>query len=570
MAIHFKVIRWKNLLSTGSQFTEISLDRSSTTLIVGENGAGKSSILDSLCFALFNKPFRNITKPQLVNSINQKNLLVEVEFSIGTKQYKIVRGIKPSVFEIFLNGELLNQDAAARDYQKYLEDHVLKLNYKSFTQIVILGSASFTPFMQLSSAHRREVIEDLLDIKIFSVMNDVLKDKQSELKQKIQETENQIELGKSKVKMQQDYIKTLEEDKQKKAEDIQKRIAEVNSEIARLQTAFHEQQTAVKAFEDSIDDKSEKRNSRAEMGALLKKMSEKIKGQEKSIQFYTDNDVCPTCSQDLNGDLKDKAIGTHSHKIDELNKAIETLSDQIQVIEIRLGEISDVEDQISSCKSGMLDLNAKIIAGNNYIQKLQDELIVGSNETSNIDDEKSALRSLAKEVIEISEDKATLVEEKHYLDVAGILLKDTGIKTKVIRQYLPVINKLVNKYLHAMDSFIHFELDESFNETIKSRHRDDFSYASFSEGEKARIDLALLLAWRSIAKMKNSANTNLLLLDEVLDGHLDPNGIDAVLGILTSIQDTNIFVISHSKDVMFDKFRSVIKFVKQNDFSRIE
>ncbi|NBP03329.1 MAG: hypothetical protein EBU90_25235, partial [Proteobacteria bacterium] len=260
----------------------------------------------------------------------------------------------------------------------------------------------------------------------------------------------------------------------------------------------------------------------------------------------------------------------HSHKIDELNQAIENLSEQILAIDVKLSEITDVEEQISSHKSEMLDLNAKIIAGNNYIQKLQDELIVGSNETSNIDDEKSALRSLAKEVIEVSEDKATLVEEKHYLDVAGILLKDTGIKTKVIRQYLPVINRLVNKYLQAMDSFIHFELDEAFNETIKSRHRDDFSYASFSEGEKARIDLALLLAWRSIAKMKNSANTNLLLLDEVLDGHLDPNGIDAVLGILTSIQDTNIFVISHSKDVMFDKFKSVIKFVKHNDFSRIE
>lgn len=569
MAIHFKVVRWKNLLSTGSQFTEVQLDRSSTTLIVGENGVGKSSIIDSLCFGLFNKPFRNITKPQLVNSINKKNLLVEVEFNIGTKHYKIVRGIKPNVFEIFLNGELVNQDAASRDYQKYLEDHVLKLNYKSFTQIVILGSASFTPFMQLPSAHRREVIEDLLDIKIFSVMNDVLKDKLVQQKQKIQETENHIELGKSKVKLQQDYIKTLEEDKQKKAEDIQKRIAEVNEEIALLQHTFGEHKTNSKALEQSIDDKTDKRNSRAEMGALLKKLSEKIRGQEKSIQFYTDNDSCPTCNQDINGALKDKAIGTHTHKIEELNKAIETLSDQIDTIDTRLDEISNVEEQISAHKTEMLDLNAKIIAGNSYIQKLQEELIAGAGESSNIDEEKSALRSLAKEVIELSEEKATLVEDKHYLDVASILLKDTGIKTKVIKQYLPVINKLVNKYLQAMDSFVHLELDESFNETIKSRYRDDFSYASFSEGEKARIDLALLLAWRAIAKMKNSANTNLLLLDEVLDGHLDPNGIDSVLNILTGMQDTNIFVISHSKDVMFDKFRSVIKFVKHNDFSRI-
>jgi DNA repair exonuclease SbcCD ATPase subunit len=536
---------------------------------VGENGAGKSTILDAICYGLFNKPFRNINKPQLVNSINQKQMVVEIEFSIGTKKYKIVRGAKPNVFEIYLNDEMINQDAASRDYQKYLEEHVLKLNYKSFTQIVILGSASFTPFMQLPTGHRREVIEDLLDIKIFSTMNEVLKEKYNDVKVKITKAENEIELGKQKVKLQQDYIKTLEEDKQKKVDDVQRRINETNADLVQLSNSVQTEQTAKDTLQSSISDASDKRKKRMEMGQLLQKLSERIKAQEKSIEFYTEHDVCPTCSQDLAEDLKETAKAAHTHKIEEIQGAVVTLTTQLEEIGTRLDEIDVIEEQISKHKDSIISLNTQIIASQQYIQKLNAELNNETTARGNIDEEKATLKSLAKEVVELSNQKTSLVEERHYLDVAGILLKDTGIKTKVIRQYLPVINKLVNKYLQAMDFFVSFELDEAFNEKIKSRHRDEFSYASFSEGEKAKIDLALLFAWRTIAKMKNSASTNLLLLDEVFDGSLDINGTDYVMTILNTIgEDNNIFIISH-KDALFDKFRSVIRFEKHQNFSRI-
>lgn len=567
--IKFKIIRWKNFLSTGAQFTEVFLDRSPTTLIVGENGAGKSTVLDAMCFTLFGKPFRAINKPQLVNSINEKNLVAEVEFSIGTKEYKIVRGAKPNIFEIYLNDVMLNQDAAARDYQKYLEEQVLKLNYKSFTQIVILGSASFTPFMQLPTAHRREVIEDLLDINIFTTMNTVLKDKAGEVKSKIVEADNKIDLGKSRVKLQQDYIKTLEEDKQKKVEDVQKRILEANADISQLSSDVEAERKQEDSHKSSISDASEKRNARQEMGSLLRKLSERIKTQEKSIKFYNDHDICPTCSQDLDSAFKDIAKKTHTHKIEEIEGAVQTLSDQLQAVGNRLEEIDAIEEKISQHKSNIITLNTKIIANQQYIQKLNAELDSESTERGNIDEEKAALKSIAKEVMEYAGQKNTLVEERHYLEIAGLLLKDTGIKTTIIKQYLPIINKLVNKYLQAMDFFVTFELDEAFNEKIKSRHRDEFSYASFSEGEKAKIDLALLFTWRTIAKMKNSTSTNLLMLDEVFDGSLDINGTDFVMTILNTLgDDSNVFIISH-KDALFDKFRAVIKFEKYQDFSRI-
>jgi DNA repair exonuclease SbcCD ATPase subunit len=567
--IKFKVIRWQNFLSTGAQFTEVKFDKSPTTLIVGENGAGKSTILDALCFALFNKPFRNINKPQLVNSINGKNMLVEVEFTIGSKEYKICRGGKPTVFEIYLNGELLNQDAAARDYQKYLEDQVLKLNYKSFTQIVILGSASFTPFMQLPAAHRREVIEDLLDIKIFTVMNTVLKDKASDIKVKITDLENKIDLGKSKVKIQQDYIKTLEEDKQKKVEDVQKRISESNAEIAQLQRSVEEENSGASLLQSSIVDNSEKRTKRTELDTLLRKLSERIKTQEKHVSFYDEHDVCPTCNQALEAEVKENAKAAHTHKIGEIETAVQTLTEQLDAIETRLDEITLVEEKIAQHKSNIISLNTRIIASQNYIQKLNQDIPTAGADVSKLAEEQSKLKAIAKEVVVHSEAKSALVEERHYLEIASVLLKDTGIKTKIIKQYLPVINKLVNKYLQAMDFFISFEIDEAFNEKIKSRHRDEFSYASFSEGEKAKIDLALLFTWRTIARMKNSASTNLLMLDEVFDGSLDINGTDFVMTILNTIgEDNNIFIISH-KDALFDKFRSVIKFEKHQNFSRI-
>jgi DNA repair exonuclease SbcCD ATPase subunit len=567
--INFQTIRWKNFLSTGSQFTEVKLNKSTTTLIVGENGAGKSTILDALCFTLFGKPFRNINKPQLVNSINQKQLQVEVEFNIGSKHYHVIRGIKPNVFEIKLNGVLVNQDAASRDYQKYLEEHVLKLNYKSFTQIVILGSASFTPFMQLPASHRREVIEDLLDIKVFSTMNDVLKDKYNEIKVKISDLDNKIEVGKQKVKLQQEYIKTLEDDKKKREDDVQKQIHDTTEEVAQLTMLVSEEKQQQLHLESSINDAETKRSLRTKMEALLRSLADRIKTQKKQIEFYHEHDICPTCSQDLTTSIREEAVHRHESTIQELQTAVEKLQSQYQDTQARLDEIVAIETKISEHQDRIIDLNSQIIGNQKLVQSLQQTLQSTSLDTVNVEEEKANLKQIAKTIVEFSNTKTGLVEEKHYLDIAGLLLKDTGIKTTIIRQYLPAINKLVNKFLQAMDFFVTFELDEAFNEKIKSRHRDDFSYASFSEGEKAKIDLALLFAWRSIARMKNSANTNLLLLDEVFDGSLDVNGTDYVMTILNTIgEENNIFIISH-KDALFDKFRSVIRFEKVNNFSRI-
>jgi DNA repair exonuclease SbcCD ATPase subunit len=568
--IKFKTIRWKNFLSTGAQFTEIKLDHSTTTLIVGENGAGKSTILDALCFVLFNKPFRNINKPQLMNTINGKGLEVEVEFFIGKKNYKIVRASRPNKFEIYVNNDMLNQDAAIRDYQKYLEESILKLNYKSFTQIVILGSASFTPFMQLSLGIRREIIEDILDIQIFSVMNTLLKDKINENKNLITDLETKLEIEKQKIKIQQNYVKTLEADKTRKVNDVANIIVGTNLEISEYQTNSDSFQTQISKLVSQINDKDDYENKHQKLNQLLHRLHVKIIDINKEIEFYSDHDNCPTCSQAITDEIKTDHISKYNNKIEELNSAIEDLTNQINDIQTRLNEISKTKKEIDLLQNELIKTNQNIIACQNYIQKLQNDIEEANQNVGNITEEKNTLKVLAKDAMMLAEKKSVYTEEKHYLDIAGILLKDTGIKTKIIKQYLPVINKLVNKYLVAMDFFCHFELDETFNEVIKSRHRDEFSYASFSEGEKQRIDLALLFTWRTIAKMKNSASTNLLLLDEVFDSSLDANGTDYVMNLLNTLgEETNVFVISHKGDLLFDKFRSVIKFEKVQNFSRI-
>jgi DNA repair exonuclease SbcCD ATPase subunit len=567
--ITFKSVRWKNFISTGSQFTEVNLSKSPTTLIIGENGSGKSTILDALCFALFNKPFRNITKPQLVNSINQKGCQVEVEFGIGKKGYKVVRGIKPNKFEIYLNDELLNQDAASRDYQKYLEEHVLKLNYKSFTQIVILGSASFTPFMQLSTSARREIIEDLLDIKVFSVMNEVLKDKTTEAKIKIDEIQTNITIAKNKAETQQEYINKLESDKQKVVELLKRETANVELKIHLIGNEIQQHLYVVDSKVKLIDDYDDNVAKREKLVNIVGKLNDKIKKAKNEIEFYNNNDTCPTCNQEIDDTLKNTQVQKQNTKIDEVEQAIEDAKDQITTIQERLDQITDIQKEITEIQKTITELNNEVKVNIKLISKLHTEIDAASNNNVDIGNEKAKLKDIAKEVINLSNDKSLLSEEKYYLDVASILLKDTGIKTKIIKQYLPVMNKIINKYLQAMDFYVSFELDEAFNEKIKSRHRDEFSYASFSEGEKQRIDLALLFAWRSIAKMKNSTNTNLLILDEVFDSSLDTGGADLLYQILNTIDgNTNVFVISH-RDALFDKFRSVIKFQKVNNFSQM-
>ena len=568
--IIFKTIRWKNLLSTGNAFTEIKLNRSPSTLIVGENGGGKSTLLDALCFGLFGKPFRSINKPQLLNSINKKNLLVEIEFDIGGKDYKIVRGIKPNIFEIQSGGEVINQDAAARDYQKYLEESVLKLNYKSFTQIVILGSASFTPFMQLPPFTRREIIEDILDIQIFTTMNTVLRDKMNELKDSLQDADSKLEVLKQKATIQKEYVDTLEANKEKRVDEILSRITDGENKITLLTTLVTNLETNKEDTEIQQKSLGELDVKRRKLEQFKTKFSSQLRELQKEVAFYTDTDECPTCRQGIAHDHKETIVSSRQDKMEELSAGMEKLQIEFDTLDALFSEYEVLAATISTLNKEILEHNNEMIVQQRLIQALNLELNDIATKTADIDEEKTKLKSYAKEVLAQNEEKARLNEEKHYMEVVSTLLKDTGIKTKIIRQYLPVINKLVNKYLQAMDFFVQFNLDEKFDETIKSRHRDDFSYASFSEGEKQRIDLALLFTWRTIAKMKNSVATNLLILDEVFDSSLDNNGTDYVMALLDTVgEDTNVFVISHKGDQLFDKFRSLIKFEKKNNYSEM-
>jgi DNA repair exonuclease SbcCD ATPase subunit len=552
--IKFKTIRWKNFLSTGNAFTEIKLDKSFSTLIVGENGSGKSTLLDAITFALFNKPFRNISKPQLVNSINKKNSLVEVEFTIGTKAYIIRRGIAPSVFEIEVDGKLVNQDASVRDYQQYLEENILKLNYKSFTQIVVLGSASFTPFMQLPLAQRREIIEDILDISIFTKMKEVLKNKISELKEKVKSIDGELTLIKEKAKLQEQYIKTLESDKQERISKIEEEICSIQKTIESL-TTMVTANTEEKKSLSSIESKKQKVDS------LKNEFIRKIKDAKIELEFYHNNSDCPTCKQEISHEFKVSMSEEKLDRIDELEKA------QIE-LSVKWEEINKTYEQYLGINQKIIEVNNSIITNQTILQRFLVEKNNVQSKIGDIEKENKKLKEIAVDALDKNAVRNELKEQQEYQNIAEHLLKDSGIKTKIIRQYLPVINKLVNNYLQAMDFFVQFDLDETFKETIKSRHRDTFSYASFSEGEKQRIDLALIFTWRTIAKMKNSANTNLLLLDEVFDSSLDVNGTDYVMSLLNTIgEDTNVFVISHKGDQLFDKFRSQIKFEKKNNYS---
>lgn len=568
--IIFKTIRWRNFLSTGNVFTEIWLDRSPNTLVVGENGSGKSTMLDAICFGLFGKPFRNINKPQLLNSINKKQMEVQIEFQIGKKEYKVVRGIKPNLFEIYCNGDLIDQDAAMRDTQKYLEESILKLNYKSFTQIVILGSASFTPFMQLPSGTRREIIEDLLDIQIFTTMNQVLKEKQTELKESIKNADSKLEVLKQKATIQKEYVETLEANKEK-------RVDEILFKIKNCETSIESLTSTVNTFNSEVLEKQTTRNSLGDLTSKQKKLdkfktkfSSQLKSLQTEVEFFQETDECPTCQQGIAHEHKDTIVSSREEKIAELSEGMAKLEEEFTKLDALVTQDEELSEEIQTLNNSIITTNNEIIVEQRVIQTLNLELNEIQTKTGDIDEEKQKLKLYAKDVLTQNQEKATLNEEKHYMEVVSTLLKDTGIKTKIIRQYLPVINKLVNKYLQAMDFFVQFNLDEKFNETIKSRHRDDFSYASFSEGEKQRIDLALLFTWRTIAKMKNSVATNLLILDEVFDSSLDNNGTDYVMTLLDTLgAETNCFVISHKGDQLFDKFRSLIKFEKKNNYSEM-
>jgi len=568
--IVFKSVDWKNFLSTGNTPNKVLLNKSSTTLIIGKNGEGKSTILDALCFALFGKPFRNINKGQLVNSINNKNCLVTIEFDINGREYKIIRGIKPHVFEIWINGELVNQDAAVRDYQKVLEQQILKLNYKTFTQVVILGSASFVPFMQLPTTQRREVIEDILDIKIFSTMNQLLKEKASETKDAITKVENEISTAKTKVESQQAIIKTIAEAKTNAIENIKTKISANSAEILSSESEISTIVQEINTLKASIHDKENVTEDIDKAKSIRSKLFQKIETCEHNTEFFNAHDVCPSCRQGISEEHKSTIVEEFNSQLVEQNRKIGELETVLIKLNANLSKINEIQSQITAKNIELSTQNSKITLLNKQVKEMQSEIESAKNDTTNIDDEKSKLKDLAQEALNKINSKTALQEHRNLEEVASILLKDTGIKTAIIREYLPIMNKMINKYLNAMDTYIHFELDEAFNEKIKSRFRDEFTYASFSEGEKMRIDLAILFTWRQVAKMKNSVNTNLLLLDEIFDSSLDTAGTDYFLNLMNQFGDkSNIFVISHKGDQLFDKFRSVIKFEKRNDFSII-
>ena len=567
--ITFHTIRWKNFLSTGNVFTEIKLDTHQNTLIVGENGAGKSTILDALTFALFGKPYRNINKPLIVNSINGKECLVELEFSAGAKRYTVKRGIKPNTFEIWFNGTMLHQDARAKDYQDMLERMILKMNYKSFTQIVILGTASFTPFMQLKAADRREVIEDLLDIQIFSNMNAVVKDRLATIKTQMTEYKIRLEAIKEKIELHKKHLEELKRNNQEMIAAKKVEISNAKHSLIEFEQAQRDHQVQIDALLMQIGDESTFKSKHAKLNTLGTRIESNKTKLEKEVQFFVTNDACPTCKQSISEDWKDRMVEDGNQKVSELEAGLDKLREEQDAVVRRLRDIAEVNSRIQSIGRDIANTTTSISHTRRYIGVLEREVerLTGQHGGSSESHDQS--KELFEELTGYIEKRKKATEEKQYLDVAAHLLKDGGIKTKIIKQYLPIINKLVNKYLAAMEFFVNFTIDEEFNEVIKSRHRDDFSYENFSEGEKQKIDLALLLTWRSIARMKNSVNTNLLVLDETFDSSLDTKGTDALLEILHQMPDnTNIFVISH-KDQLHDKFNYSLRFEKKQNFSRI-
>jgi len=568
--ITFKKVRYKNFLSTGQQFIEIDLANHKTTLVVGENGAGKSTMLDALCFGLFQRPFRNIKKDQLINSINEKECIVEVEFVVGQKDYKIIRGIKPNTFEIWCDGDMLNQDAAQRDYQKHLEQQILKLNFRSFTQVVILGNASFVPFMQLRARHRRQVVEEILDIEIFSKMNLLFREKQKNQSELIKQTDFNYQITDNKIEDKEKYIddisnrsKDLVESKRAELDKCITDISNYSLDIKKVKTDIAELQKQV-LNESKINEKHKKLHN---MEAKLENTCSKHK---KDLNFFESHDDCPVCQQAIDKAYKSTMIGKKKEKVLELESALGQIDKEIKTNEMKLDTINktmvtirEKELLINRYETSIEEIEKQRVKLGEEIEQLRDEKISTSEQTGE-------LNQLRERKTELEKEKISQKEEALYIDTARHLMQDTGIKTKIIKQYLPIMNQLINKNLADMDFFVNFSLDEEFNETIKSRHRDEFNYHSFSEGEKLRIDLAILFTWREIAKLKNSTNTNLLILDEIFDSSLDASGTDEFMRILqNTMAKENVFVISHKGDSLMDKFPRVMKFEKYKNFTRM-
>ena len=568
--IVFKKVRYKNFLSTGQQFIEIQLDRSSKTLVVGENGAGKSTMLDALCFGLFQRAFRSIKKEQMVNSINEKDCVVEVEFIIGQNEYKIVRGIKPNIFEIWCNNVMLNQDAAVRDYQKHLESTILKLNFRSFTQVVILGNASFVPFMQLRARHRRQVVEEILDIEIFSKMNLMFREKQKLQDEVIKQSDFNCQLIDGKIDSQKKHIEDMSGNNQQLIEKKQIEIRQAQTDIDNYKLDVDKVNKEKVELQNEILDETKINNKYKQLHNMEAKLENTCSKHKKDLEFFETHNDCPTCQQAIDEAFKSTMIDKKKNKVIEIDSAMSQL----------VKEITTTEQRLHSINETMVAIREKELLVNRYetsISEIQRYMTNKQNEVDELEDDKfttgaatGKLEELQEQLTEAESAKVKQKEQKTYLDTARYLMQDTGIKTKIIKQYLPIMNQFINKNLADMDFFVNFTLDDEFNETIKSRYRDEFNYHSFSEGEKLRIDLAILFTWREIAKLKNSTNTNLLILDEIFDSSLDASGTDEFMRILTNkLAKENVFVISHKGDTLLDKFPSILKFEKYKNFTRM-
>jgi len=567
--ILFKRISYKNFLSTGNQPIEIDLSISQTTLIVGTNGTGKSTLLDALCFVLFNRPFRIIKKEQMVNTINNGDCMVEVEFDVGTKNYIIRRGIKPNLFEIFCNGKLINQDANNVDYQKYLETNIMKLNYRSFIQVVLLGSSSYEPFMKMKPRYRREVVEEILDIRVFGLMDLVLRSQQSDLQKKLTEARHQVELLKTKYETETKYLKTLETkgsdnlttqqnkivDNQKNKLNYEEKLQKLNEEIAVSQSALIGQGTVSKKVK--------------ELEKYETKIEQNLDTHKKTLQFFKDNDTCPVCTQSIDKQFKDDKCNHETTSISKLETGLSQLVGELTKQEEKLTGFGKMSQKIQDMNVEIAKVTSSLSALKKHSDQIQQDISTASQKDTDIEKIEIELDNMSAE-IGLADAKLTDIhEEKDYVDVLREILNDKGAKANIIRKYVPIMNQLINKYLQAMDFYISFNLDEEFNETVKSRFRDTFNYNNFSEGEKMRIDLALLFTWRDIARMKNSTNTNLLILDEIFDSSLDGQGTDDFFKIIKNLEKENIFIISHKGDILFDRFTNIIKFEKHQNFTQL-
>ena len=567
--IYFKKIRWKNFLSTGNQFIEVDLQKAPSTLIVGANGSGKSTLLDALCFGLFNRPFRDIKKEQLVNTINQNDCEIQIELKIGNNEYKIIRGIKPNVFQIYNNNVLINQDASAVDYQNTLENNILKCNYRAFCQVVILGSTSYEPFMHLRARYRREVVEEILDIRVFSHMDLLLRQKQGELNKAVIDVKHRYDLMTEKYELQRAHFEQIQNRDNTDIEDRKQQRKEndqSNYEYMSKLQLLNEKIISTKAEMWGGEKHSRKET---ELTKLETKIEHNLETHKKDVSFFETNDNCPTCTQPIDERFKQTKIYEGKKKINELEEGLQKLFTEIEKTKGKIKEMEAINQRLNDLNISVAKVNTSISEINRHSNRLDTEIAKLENDTDNTNNVAKELEQIKEDLKLVNVEKNKAVEEKKYIDIAREILNDTGVKANIIKKYLPIMNNLINKYLQSMDFFVNFHLDEEFNETIKSRFRDTFNYNSFSEGEKLRIDLALLFTWRTIAKMKNSTNTNLLILDEIFDSSLDGQGTEDFFKILKTLTNENTFIISHKGDILFDKFTSIIKFEKYKNFTRL-